>query len=345
MKNRITLLSLACATVLSASSIKSIEYLNVSKVSPQVLEETLGMRTGDSLDSNKLNEALIKFYSYGYFDDIIIDNDNGNLKIIFKEKPSIANVDIKGYKTRSEDTDAIKKVLKLNKGSMYSEKRVKEAKDQLLGMLSSEGFINSVVEVETEKLSDSSIKLTFNVNKGDEIIIREAKYHGANELDGSDFKKVTANKEKEFASWWFGQSDGEMKIDQLKYDARRINDLYFEKGYLDADIKEPFLDIDFASNQAKLDFFVKEGEKYTTNDIKIFLDSSIVDPEEIYSELKLKVDRTFNIKKLRDDQEYIRTLVADKGYAYAEVKFDLKKMKLNIELMLCLVLFQGNKYI
>ena len=325
MKNRITFLSLACATVLSASSIKSIEYLNVSKVSPQVLEETLGMRAGDSLDSNKLNEALIKFYSYGYFDDIIIDNDNGNIKIIFKEKPSIANVDIKGYKTRSEDTDAIKKVLKLNKGSMYSEKRVKEAKEQLLGMLSSEGFINSVVEVETEKLNDSSIKLTFNVNKGDEIIIREAKYHGASELDGSDFKKVTANKEKEFASWWFGQSDGEMKIDQLKYDARRINDLYFEKGYLDADVKEPFLDIDFASNQAKLDFFVKEGEKYTTNDIKIFLDSSIVDPEEIYSDLKLKVDRTFNIKKLRDDQEYIRTLVADKGYAYAEVKFDLKK--------------------
>ncbi len=55
------------------------------------------------------------------------------------------------------------------------------------------------------------------------------------------------------------------------------------------------------------------------------MDSSIVDPEEIYSDLKLKVDRTFNIKKLRDDQEYIRTLVADKGYAYAEVKFDLKK--------------------
>ena len=43
-----------------------------------------------------------------------------------------------------------------------------------------------------------------------------------------------------------------------------------KKGYLDADVKEPFLDIDFASNQAKLDFFVKEGEKYTTNDIKSF---------------------------------------------------------------------------
>ena len=62
-------------------------------------------------------------------------------------------------------------------------------------MLSSEGFINSVVEVETEKLNDSSIKLTF-LNKGDEIIIREAKYHGASELDGSDFKKLLQIKRK-----------------------------------------------------------------------------------------------------------------------------------------------------
>ncbi|MFY9070945.1 outer membrane protein assembly factor BamA, partial [Aliarcobacter butzleri] len=37
------------------------------------------------------------------------------------------------------------------------------------------------------------------------------------------------------------------------------------------------------------------------------------------------VGRTFNIKKLREDQDYIKTQVADQGYAYAEVKFDLKK--------------------
>ncbi len=114
---------------------------------------------------------------------------------------------------------------------MYSEKRVKEAKEQLLGMLSSEGFINSVVEVETEKLNDSSIKLTFNVNKGDEIIIREAKYHGASELDGSDFsKKLLQIKRKSLLLGGLVKVMVNMKIDQLKYDARRINDLYFEKG-------------------------------------------------------------------------------------------------------------------
>ncbi|QKF73353.1 beta-barrel assembly machinery complex, BamA/YaeT protein [Aliarcobacter faecis] len=325
MKNKVILLSLSCATLLSATTIKSIEYKDVNKLSPQVLAETIDMKVGDKLDENKLNEAVVKFYKYGYFEDVEVSNNGGNLLFKFKENPSVASVDIKGYKTRSEDIDNIKNIIKFKKGSMYTEKRVKEAENKLLSMLESEGFINSVVETEVETLGENAKKVTFYVNKGDEIIINNAQYHGAKNLGQSDFDDVTANKEKEFASWWFGQNTGELKLDQLKYDARRINDLYFEKGYLDADVKEPFLDIDFASNQAKLDFFVKEGEKYTTTDIKIFLDSSIVNPNDIYPELKLKVDKTFNIKKLRQDQEYIKTQVANQGYAFADVKFDLKK--------------------
>jgi len=325
VKNTVVLLSLACVSALSANTIKSIEYKDVNKISPQILNETLNMNIGDELDEDKLNEAVVKFYKYGYFDDIKVLNENGNLKLLFTEKPSIASIDIKGYKSRVEDIDTIKTVLKLNKGAMYTEKRVKEAKEKLLGMLESEGYINSVVETEVEKINEQSLKLTFNVNKGDEIIIKKANYYGSDKLEQDDFDHVSANKEIEFASWWFGQNDGEVKIDQLKYDARRINDLYFEKGYLDAQVKEPFLDIDFASNQAKLDFFITEGNKYTTNDIKIYLDSSIVDPKDIYPELKLIVGNTFNIKKLRQDQDYIKTQVANKGYAFAEVKFDLKK--------------------
>ena len=325
MKNKVVLLSLACAAALSANTIKSIEYKDVNKISPQILNETLNMNVGDRLDEDKLNNAVSQFYKYGYFEDIQVINNDGNLKLIFKEKPSIASVDIKGYKSRSEDIDTLKTIIKLKKGSMYTEQRVKEAKEKLLSMLESEGYINSVVETEVEKINEQSLKLTFHVNKGDEIIIKKSNYHGSNNLEQDDFDTVTANKEIEFASWWFGQNDGEVKIDQLKYDARRINDLYYEKGYLDAQVKEPFLDIDFASNQAKLDFFITEGEKYKTNSIKIYLDSSIVDPATIYPEMKLIVGNTFNIKKLRADQDYIKTQVANKGYAFAEVKFDLIK--------------------
>ena len=343
MKNKVVLFSLACAAALSADTIKSIEYKDVNKLSPEILNETLSMKVGEELNKDKLNDAVLKFYKYGYFDDITVSSENGILKFIFKEKPSISSVDIKGYKSRPEDLDAVRSAMNLKKGAMYTEKRVKEAKEKLLGMLASEGFINSVVETEIERINEQSLKVTFNVNKGDEIIIKKANYHGANKLEQDDFDHVTANKEIEFASWWFGQNDGEVKIDQLKYDSKRINELYYEKGYLDAQVKEPFLDIDFASNQAKLDFFIAEGQKYITNGIKIYLDSSIVDPQTIYPELKLIVGNTFNIKRLRQDQEYIRTKVADKGYAFVDVKFDLVKDEKNQKVNVVYNVIPGKK--
>jgi len=343
VKNKVILFSLACATVLYSDTIQSIEYNNLNKISQKIVDETLGMKVGDEFNDHKINNAIKEFYKFGYFDDIVVINDNGKLQLNFKEKPSIANVDIQGYKSRADDIESLKTIIKLKKGSMYTEKRVKDAKKVLLDLLENDGYINSVVETEIEKINEHSLKVTFNVNKGDEIIIKKANYYGAKDLDQDDFDNVTANKEEEVVSWWFGQNDGEVKIDQLKYDARRINELYLEKGYLDAQVKEPFLNIDFASNQANLDFFIKEGRKYTTNDIKIYVDSSIVDAKDIYPELDLIIGNTFNIKKLRRDQAYIKTQVANKGYAYTQVKFDVQKDTKNSKVDIVYNVIPGKK--
>ena len=68
---------------LSADTIKSIEYKDINKLSPEILNETLAMKVGDELNKDKLNEALLRFYKYGYFDDITMENDNGNVKFTF----------------------------------------------------------------------------------------------------------------------------------------------------------------------------------------------------------------------------------------------------------------------
>ena len=95
---------------------------------------------------------------------------------------------------------------------MYTKERVEKAKESLLNELQKEGYINSVVEIDKEVLNEDSLALTFNVNKGDEILIKKASYIGAKYLEQSDFDDVTANKEEEFMPWWFGQNSGEIKI-------------------------------------------------------------------------------------------------------------------------------------
>ncbi|MGD9553295.1 MAG: outer membrane protein assembly factor BamA [Arcobacteraceae bacterium] len=325
MKKSVAFISIALATALSAQTIQKIEFKNLSRISNEIAAETANISEGDTLDINKVNQAVKAFYKFGYFDDIQAVDNNGILEFIFKEKPSVANVEMSGYKSRQDDIQEVIKRIGLGKGTMYTKSKVQQAKEALLTELQREGYVNSVVEIEVEQLNDDSVALNIEVNKGDEIIIKKVNYHGATSLDESDFELVTANKEEDFVTWWFGQSDGEAQIEQLPYENLRINELYFEHGFLDSVVKSPFLKVDFSSNEAKLDFFIEEGTQYNVGEITIYLDASILDPQTLYSELKLKKDKTFNIKKLREDSEYIKTQVADLGYAFTQVKYDIKK--------------------
>lgn len=327
MKKSVAFISIALATALNAQTIQKIEFKNLSRISTEIAAETANINEGDTLDVDKVNKAVKEFYKFGYFDDIQVIDNNGILEFTFKEKPSVANVDMSGYKSRQDDIQEVIKRIGLAKGTMYTKSKIQQAKEALLTELQREGYVNSVVEIEVQELNEDSVALTIEVNKGDEIIIKKVNYYGATSLDEDDFELVTANKEEDFVSWWFGQNDGEAQIEQLPYENLRMNELYFEHGFLDSVVKAPFLKVDFASNEAKLDFFIEEGPQYNVGDIVIYLDSSILDPQTLYSGLKLKKEKTFNIKKLREDAEYIKTQVADLGYAFTQVKYDIKKDK------------------
>ena len=329
MNKKTLMLSLALASALNAEQITSIEYVNLTKISTKIANEVLDVKIGDELDPQKINQAIKEFYKYNYFDDITANIDNGKLQMMFTEKPSVANVDIIGYKQREDDIDLLKSQIGIKRGKMYSTKLVKDAKDALLKALEKEGYINSVVEVDIEKLNENAVSVTFSVNKGDEIVIKKVNYFGAEQLNESDFEKVTANKQEDFASWFITQNDGELKAEELDYDGKRIKELYLQNGYLDANVKNPFLEVDFLSNQAELDFYIEEGSQYKINDITVFVNSDIIAPEKIYQKLSLKKGRVFDINTLRKDNNLIKTIISDLGYAFAQVNFDIKKDKEN----------------
>ncbi len=328
---------------LYATTIKDIKFHNISRISEQIANESIDLKKGDQLDIKKVDEAIKEFYKQGYFNDIRVEEDNGIVNFYFKEKPTIGKLTINGYKQREEDLDLIYSAINLKKGSMYSKKRVEHAKKALLKELERENYINSVVEIETEEINEDSIAVTFNVNKGEEIVIKKVTYHGSKELNINDFEEITANKEEDSVSWFFGQNSGELMLEQLEYDSFRIKEKYYQNGYLDANVKKPFMKIDFASNQAQLDFFIKEGEQYFVGDITIYLNADILDPKTLYPKLTLNKnvsggtcwlfpsinffgDRIpFDISKLRKDVEMIKTALGDLGYAFADVKYDIRK--------------------
>jgi outer membrane protein insertion porin family len=318
-------LIISISTLFAAEKFESIAFEGLTQISKSIALENIKFENEDSYTAEELNTAIKEFYKFAYFKDIWVTNEKDVLTFHFKEKPFISKLDVTGYKTRDDDLEALFKHMGIKKGTMYTKKKIENAKKALLIALERENYINSVVEIDVEDVSDTSVAVTFNVNKGDEIIIKKVAYKGAQNLDEGDFETVIANKEEDCCFTWFlGMNEGEMSYEQLSYDSARIKDLYRQHGYLDADVSAAFSKIDFNTHSAEVEYTITEGDQYTVNETLIYIDESIVKNDEIYPELKLEKDDIFNIAHLRKDQEFIKTKVADQGYAFAEVRFDIQ---------------------
>ena len=324
-----------------AYTIKSIKYKGMYHISKPVALRMLKFEVGDNIDDETIDKAIKAYYKQGYFADIWVDVTDGELTFNFKEKALISKVELKGWK--ESDNEILDSVVQIKRGSLYDKKKLEAAKKRIIDAISQDAKIDSVVEIQEEKLENGSIKVTFVVNEGEEIIIEKQQYSGVFDLDTDEFDEVIANKEHEFMGWFWGRNDGKMRLTDLQYDHLRIRDLYMQYGYLDADIKEPYVKVNFDNYTADMSYQVYEGKPYTISKITINQVKHVTEEEPIRDLISLEPGETFNIKTFRSDSQKIKTLIADLSYAFVQVVPDLKKNKKTHEVEVVFKIMPGEK--
>jgi len=322
-----TLSLLLSSLILSASSdkVESIRYEGMVHISEAVAKQLNEVKIGEPLDMAVVDKTVKAFFDQGYFDDIWVDDNQGVITFHFTEKPIISKIELKGYK--DNDEEAKKKLLQIEKGSLYDPRRIESARKRIVETLSQDGKIDSVVEVETEKLDNGSMKVKFIANEGEEIIIKEVKYNGVVGVNPDVFDATIANKEEDSFGWFWGRNNGKMKLAELQYDPLRIRDYYMQNGYLDAKVDNPFVAVDFNHYEASMNYTIFEGDIFRVSDILLFQDTEVIDDKELLKVIALEKNKPFNIKTFRDDADRIKTKIADLGYAYVQVQPDLRKDK------------------
>ncbi len=314
-------------TVLQAKTVRDIQFDGLIHLSEAVAKESLEFGIDDVISEKKIDKSIKRFYEFGYFTDIWVSEKNGVLIYHFQEKSVISRIEIDGYGQGDETEDS--ELLQLKKGSLYDKKKVSNAKKRLIEAISQEGYIDTIVEVETTTLENGSVELLFKVNKGENIVIETLSFEGMQAFEGEDFDDTIANKEHEFMGWFWGRNDGEMKLTELKYDPLRIRDMYMQHGYLDAKVDDPFVRVDFNQYIADMSYSIYEGDVYTVTNIVLQQSTEVIADEKIREVIQLELNKPFNIKTFREDSDRIKEIIADLGYAYVKISPDLKKDKEN----------------
>jgi outer membrane protein insertion porin family len=322
---KILVFSLPLLASLQAQQIKSIQFDGLVHISPEIAKEIIGIHAGDPINDTKIDSSIKKLYAQKYFEDIWVDENDGNLLYHVKEKPIISRVNLSGYsQDKTEETLANANV---HKGDIYDEHKVRNIKQNITKKLESEGYFDSVVEVENSSVNPGSVQTNIVVNKGEQVTIKKVNLFGATHFDYDDIKSVVANKESEFAGWFPGRNTGKLKADQLELDAGRIKEFYLEHGFLDAKVSPPYLRTNFSDYTAELTYKIEEGLPYKTGTVTVEVDPSIADAKELEESFKLREGKVFDVNKLRHDISNIQKAVSDKGYAFARVNPDVQPDK------------------
>ena len=321
---KIVLAWMLLSVVIFAQKISQIKFEGLAHLSPDAALEIADIRVGEQMDADKINQSIKNFFSQGYFKDVWVDKQGGTLIYHFKEKMAIANIDIKGYGS-GDDSKKLLASIGLKKGDLYDSRRTQKAKEALISRLESQGYYDTVVEVTSTPVGDSSIALVFDVNKGEKITIRNVNFVGASELDQSDLEINLANKEADFMGWMPFLNNGVASIDQLEYDAYRVKDVYMKHGYLDAYVSKPLMRVDFGSYNAEVDYQVSEGSQYRVGEVSIAQNIEGLDSKALLKNLRLKKGKIFNIKRMRLDMKHLKEAVGNLGYAYANVTPQMHK--------------------
>jgi outer membrane protein insertion porin family len=327
MIKKIALVWMLVGSFLLAQKVTHIKFEGLAHLSPTTAKEVAGVHIGDEINAGMINESIKNFFSQGYFKDVWVDQKGGTLIYHFKEKLAIANVDIKGYGS-GDDGEKLLAGIGVKKGDLYDSRRIKKATKTLISKLESQGYYDTVVDVSTKPVGESSIAITFDVNKGEKIIIKKMNFVGAKELDKSDIQADLANKEKDALGWMPWRNNGEAAVDQLEYDAHRVKNVYMKHGYLDARVSKPLMRVDFGSYNAELDYQVIEGHQYHVGKISISHQIEGLNINRLKEKLLLKEGKVFNIKRMRKDIQNLQEEVGNFGFAYVRV---LPQMNKNVK--------------
>lgn len=267
--SRIIFFWMLTGSLLLAQKVTQIKFVGLAHLSPSMALEVADIRVGDQMDAEKIDDSIKNFFEQGYFKDVWVDRKGGTLTYHFDEKRSIANIEIKGYGS-GDDGKKLKENLGLKKGDLYDAARIAQAKKTLVAQLEAKGNYDSVVEVTVKPVGDSAMSVVFDVNKGEKIKIKKLNFIGANELSQSDLETGIVNQEEDMLGWIpFYFHSGEVKVDQLEYDAFRVKETYMKHGYLDATVSKPLMRVDYSSYSAEIDYQIKEGVQYRVGKISV----------------------------------------------------------------------------
>lgn len=316
--------------------IREVRFVGLVTGREQFLLSSSGLQVGNSIEipGEDIAHAVRQLYRTGIFSDVQIFHQragsNGvDIEIRVQEQPRLQRYEIEGVK-RSERRE-LRERLNLLSGFAVTTSVREQALSTIRRYYREKGYWGTTIDV-YEELSDDDrnrVTLTFNIDPGERIKVREISFEGNNSFTDRRIRREFSTIKQD--RWWRIFKRHVYTRDEYQEGIENVIQFYRDNGFLDVRVVADtvFVD-DWRRKQGVFfDLTINEGPQYRIRNIEwdgntVYTDEQLTyflgfEKGDVFDDSRFQQNISF-----RRDENDIRSLYENIGYLFFGIDYDLQ---------------------
>jgi len=304
-------------------TIKKIIVSGEKRLSKSFILNFLPNYPNTKFNDEVLNQFTKDLYNTGLFSDVNLEIKKDILQIIVSEYPIINEVSFTGNDLL--DNEQLNDIVMISPRDTLNLDKINEAVDKIRTEYQKIGRYLAEVKPQKVKLGEGRVNLNFVINEGSLLTVKNINFVGNQNFSNNELKSIISTKED---AWYKLFGSNKFVPERLEYDKKKLKEFYNQRGYIDFKVEIARGDLLPDISGFNLNFIVKEGKRYTVNDLVI--ESSLINDNKkkiLLKEIYLKKEEYFNSRALDESIKFLVEEFELLGFNFIRVFPKIKKDK------------------
>jgi outer membrane protein insertion porin family len=321
------LLSLALAAALTGPvlaqnyepfTVQDIRVDGLQRISAGTVFSYLPVERGDTLDRARSTEAIRALFKTGFFSDVSLQRQGDVLVISVVERPAINTIKLEGNKELK--TEELLKGLKgigLAEGETYNPLNLDRVTQELSRQYNNRGKYGVTITPTVTQLDRNRVDVQIKIVEGKPAKIRDINIVGNTLYTDA---QIRSSWESSTSNWLsFYKRDDQYSREKVSGDLEKLQNFYLDRGYADFNLESTQLSISPSRQDMYITANISEGERYHVSEVKVS-GETILPLAEVEMMVPIKAGQVFSRALVQRTSEAVSMVLANIGYAFAEVE-------------------------
>jgi len=204
----------------------------------------------------------------------------------------------------------------LSEGEVFQPQSLDRIKQELVKQYFSQGRYAVSVESRVVELDRNRVRISITIEEGSTAEIKHINIVGNTLFTDKEIKSEFESKIP--PAWKVWSKDDQYSREKLSGDLEKIRSYYQDRGYIDANVESTQVSISTDKQDIYITANILEGEQYSVEKIQVTGDL-VIEEATLRRLIQTQENDIFSRKKMEQSVENITAILANIGYAFANV--------------------------